>query len=180
MDPAVSAAVIAVPTAVLAATAAYAGARSQARSAHRGPVDAVRRQHQRDAYAAFLAALHAYQTATQWDTCYKRVTAEMHAVGTSPVDWAETAADRTRVLVADASLDDLMRTGAAVDLEGPEYIAACTAITLGSAREFRRVASWPLWSYDDHSAVAAAHGRLGVAITDFVQAARAHLNDFDG
>ncbi|MGW2100393.1 hypothetical protein ACWCPX_22355 [Streptomyces olivaceoviridis] len=60
MDPAVTAALITTPTAVLAAAAAYAAGRAQARSAHRGPVDAVRRQHQRDAYAELARATLSY------------------------------------------------------------------------------------------------------------------------
>ncbi|MFK0063371.1 hypothetical protein ACIQTN_29600 [Streptomyces werraensis] len=181
MDPAVTAAVIAVPTALFAAAAAYAGARAQARSAHRGPVDAVRRQHQRDAYAAFLAALHAYQAATDWDTCYERIDAEMHAAGVQPSPGAaQTVAQRTLTLISTASVDELMRTGAAVDLEGPEHIAACATITLGAAREIRMEARWPFSSWDSNEAVVAAHERLGVAISGFVQAARAHLNDFRG
>ncbi|MGW5781941.1 hypothetical protein [Streptomyces sp. NPDC003863] len=54
MDPTMIAAIITSPTVVIAAAAAYAAGLRQARGAHRGPVDAVRRQHQRDAYAAML------------------------------------------------------------------------------------------------------------------------------
>ncbi|MGW1245226.1 hypothetical protein, partial [Streptomyces bobili] len=60
MDSAIIAALISAPVAVVAAAAAYAAGRAQARGAHRGPVDAVRRQHQRDVYAAALAAAHTY------------------------------------------------------------------------------------------------------------------------
>jgi hypothetical protein len=64
MDPAVIAALITTPTAVIAATAAYAAGRAQARGAHRGPVDAVRRQHQRDAYAELTRAAWSYVSST--------------------------------------------------------------------------------------------------------------------
>ncbi|MEV5295377.1 hypothetical protein AB0K64_29635 [Streptomyces sp. NPDC053741] len=64
MDSAIAAALVATPTAALAATAAYAAGRAQARAAQRGPVDAVRRQHQRDAYAAFLRAAWSYLSST--------------------------------------------------------------------------------------------------------------------
>ncbi|MEV6654806.1 hypothetical protein [Streptomyces sp. NPDC051219] len=60
MDPAVVAALIAVPTAVVAATAAYAAGRAQAHGAHRGPVDAVRREAQREAYLAFVTAARSF------------------------------------------------------------------------------------------------------------------------
>ncbi|MCW8382430.1 hypothetical protein [Streptomyces justiciae] len=65
MDPAVAAALITTPTAVLASAAAYAAGRAQARSAHRGPVDAVRRQHQRDAYAELSRAALSYLSSTR-------------------------------------------------------------------------------------------------------------------
>ncbi|MEU0300627.1 hypothetical protein ABZ252_14320 [Streptomyces sp. NPDC006175] len=60
MDSAGIAALITTLTAVLAAATAYAAGRAPARAAHRGPVDAVRRQHQREAYAALAtqAAKH--------------------------------------------------------------------------------------------------------------------------
>lgn len=60
MDPAIIAALITTPTAVIAAAAAYAAGRSQARAAHHGPIDAVRRQHQRDAYADLTRAAWSY------------------------------------------------------------------------------------------------------------------------
>ncbi|MFI0220574.1 hypothetical protein [Streptomyces lydicus] len=64
MDPAVAAALVATPSALLAAWAAYAAGRAQARSAQRGPIDAVRRQHQRDAYAELIRAAWSYAGST--------------------------------------------------------------------------------------------------------------------
>ena len=52
MDPAVTAALITTPAAILAAAAAYAARSAQGR----GSVDAVRRQQQLEVYAAFLTA----------------------------------------------------------------------------------------------------------------------------
>lgn len=65
MDPAVAAALVATPSAVLAAWAAYAAGRTQARSAQRGQIDAVRRQHQRDAYAKLIRAAWTYVGTTE-------------------------------------------------------------------------------------------------------------------
>ncbi|MDX3067151.1 hypothetical protein PV518_34105 [Streptomyces sp. ND04-05B] len=65
MDPSIAAALITTPTTVLAAAAAYAAGRAQARSAHRGPVDAVRRQQQRDAYAELTRAARSYLASTE-------------------------------------------------------------------------------------------------------------------
>ncbi len=49
------------PPAVLAAVGAYAAGRAQARAAHRGPVDAIRRQHQREAYATLVAEVAKFE-----------------------------------------------------------------------------------------------------------------------
>lgn len=65
MDPAVAAALVATPSALLAALAAYTAGRAQARSAQRAPIDAVRRQHQRDAYAELIRAAWAYVGSTE-------------------------------------------------------------------------------------------------------------------
>ncbi|MEU9522793.1 hypothetical protein [Streptomyces sp. NPDC048224] len=183
MDSTVTAAVIAVPTALFAAIAAYAGARAQARSAHRGPVDAVRRQHQRDAYAGFLSALQAYEAATVWDTCYGQASHEASASGFSPSNpgWSAFAHGRARDLLATASLDEVMRTGAVVDLEGPDPIAASAKITVGMARQFQRQArlsSAPPAVQRD--TLITAHDQFSLAMQGFVTAARAHLNSADG
>ncbi|MGW3971180.1 hypothetical protein ACWEFD_18010 [Streptomyces ardesiacus] len=180
MDPAVTAAVIAVPTAVLAAAAAYAGARSQARSAHRGPVDAVRRQHQRDAYAAFLATLQAYAAATHWTACHGRAMTELIAAGVPRGPGIpEAAIERARELVASVSNDEVVRTGAVVTLEGPDRIAAFANITVGCARRVRIEALLPFSDPSHHMRVITANTELDSAITGFIDAARAHLNDFN-
>ncbi|MEV8015264.1 hypothetical protein AB0O76_02660 [Streptomyces sp. NPDC086554] len=63
MDSTITAALIAMPSAVIASVAAYAVGRAQARAAHRGPIEAVRRQHQHEVCAAFHAAITAYDDA---------------------------------------------------------------------------------------------------------------------
>jgi hypothetical protein len=181
MDPEVIAAFLGAPATVVAAAAAFAAGRAQARGAHRGPVDAVRRQHQRDAYAAFLAALHAYEAETDWDARFERARTEVLASG-APRDhlFDERVVERARELVLSVSIDDLMRTGAAVDLEGPDLVAAAAMITIGVARQVRRLARQP-FSYDaDIHALVEAHDKLKLAIDAFVKVARAHLNGVDG
>jgi hypothetical protein len=64
MDATVTAALITAAAAALGAAPAYAAGRAQARGAHRGPVDAVRRQHQRDAYAELIRAAWHYHAGT--------------------------------------------------------------------------------------------------------------------
>ncbi|MFC8996286.1 hypothetical protein ACFT7U_11350 [Streptomyces rochei] len=178
MDPAIAAALIASPTAVVAAAAAFAAGQAQARGAHRGPVDAVRRQHQRDAYAAHLGALHTYAAATSWEACYSR--ALENTIMASGVPLSPTAADMVpegaRTLVANVPIAELMRTGAAVELEGPEDIAAAARITMGTARQVKMTARTPFASPNDYVNVVRAHGVLEDAITGFVGAARTHLN----
>ncbi|MEU3290544.1 hypothetical protein [Streptomyces longwoodensis] len=178
MDSAITAAVVAVPTAVLAAVAAFAGAWAQAKSAYRGPVDAVRRQHQRDAYAAFLAALHAYYAATEWYTCQEQASGELEPGSAT----AARIEDRTCMVISRVSVTDVMRTGAVVDLEGPEHIAAAATIAVGSARQIMLKARWLIRPEDvsHRVVVVGARDQLAAAISVFVQAARAHLNDFDG
>jgi hypothetical protein len=180
MDPAVTAAIIAVPSAVVAAAAAYAAGRAQARGAHRGPVDAVRRQHQRDAYAAFFAALLAYEAATKWDTCRDRALSDAFASSAGPTVTADEVVERAAQLILNVSLDELMRTGAAVDLEGPDRVAAAATITLGIAREIREAALRPNPMTPIPVVVTDANSRLSLAISGFVKAARAHLNGAGG
>lgn len=177
MDPAVTAALVAGPFTVIAAVGAYAAGRAQARGAQRGPVDAVRRQHQRDAYAAYVAALHAYEAATKWDSCYERAMTDALAAGVQPgPGLADHVEERARLLIAAVSVDELMRTGATVELEGPEDIAAFAMITLGAARQIWMAARRPISSPADYAHLLAAHGRLSVGLSGFVKAARAHLN----
>ncbi|MGW5030767.1 hypothetical protein ACWEQW_05730 [Streptomyces nigra] len=175
MDPAVTAAVIAVPVGLVSAAAAYAGARSQARSAHRGAVDAVRRQHQRDAYAAFLTACNAYVAATAWTTCFEQTWTEVSPGPTShPSD--EQLAALTSTRIAAVSVDEMTRTGAVVDLEGPDHISAAARITLGTARMVRRQAQAVPRTPDAVNELVGTHSQLVTATEGFVEAARAHLN----
>lgn len=90
MDPAVTAALISAPVTVVAAGAAFAAGRAQARGAHRGPVDAVRRQHQHDAYATFIAAVHAHLGRSYWNRCHREAREELDARGTCTLSgcWA--------------------------------------------------------------------------------------------
>jgi hypothetical protein len=64
MDATVTAALITAAAAALGAAPAYAAGRAQARGAHRGPIEAVRRQHQRDAYAELIRAAWHYHAGT--------------------------------------------------------------------------------------------------------------------
>ncbi|MCI4041777.1 hypothetical protein [Streptomyces sp. TRM75563] len=177
MDPQVIAAVVASPTALIAATAAYMAGRHQARSAHLGPVDAVRRQHQRDAYAAFLHAAETYAYGT------RRTVSLAHA--RTEIANAEGIADRAGVeeravvLRAEAAeRDDALRaTLPVVQLEGPEHVADLAKEVASAAFQIRLAARQR--DYSDAASVQAArdeHEHLTEVIAAYVTAARDHLN----
>lgn len=169
MDSAVIAALITTPTAVLAAAAAYAAGRAQARAAHRGPVDAVRRQHQREAYAALVAQAAAYES-------------HMFRVYLGILDprmqrhWNDTLTTQDNEALAFAA--------AAVRLEGPTHLAdlahgieLASNHVYGAALELQQaedpVASTANTKFDER------HNILKDRAKAFVEAASTHLNGFD-
>jgi hypothetical protein len=187
MDSAVIAALITTPTAVLAAAAAYAAGRAQARAAHRGPVDAVRRQHQRDAYAAFLVAAYSYADQTSEVTC------QHEAERASGDEWGSLdipqQLHRADVIRAAASADPLRAPGSVVYLEGPEHIGELAAEVQRLAyqvhMESRIMAELSPQGLFDQPLIfldgepldpRAAHRRLMDAINGYASAARDHLN----
>lgn len=177
MDPQVIAAVVASPTALVAAAAAYAAGRHQARGAHLGPVDAVRRQHQRDAYAAFLQAAEVYAYGTR-----RTVTiAQAHAEITRTGDTSNPAGVNARAVVLRAEAaerDDALRaTLPVVQLEGPEHVAILAQEVVSAAFQIRLAARQR--DYSDAASAQAArdeHVHLTKAIAAYVTAARDHLN----
>ncbi|MGV9915484.1 hypothetical protein ACWEWD_38490 [Streptomyces tendae] len=182
MDPAVIAAVVTTPTAVLAAAAAYAAGRAQARAAQRGPVDAVRRQHQRDAYAAFLVAASTYASKTHEGNRVDQARAEIPDTG-DPQRYRDQIRQRVRELLAEAagSLSPIPQALALVQLEGPAHVAELA----------ERVELWAnmVDSYagaDTNSSTYSvqrerqAHRKLKDWIEAYVKAARDHLNAGEG
>ncbi|MFE1076651.1 hypothetical protein ACFW5W_36350 [Streptomyces sp. NPDC058783] len=131
MDPAVTASLISAPVTVVAAVAAFAAGRAQARGAHRGPVDAVRRQHQRDAYAAFHAAAQAFVDASEWYYNSGRATERLESTGQhfTIVDWLILSLD----LVHEAPLTPVLQTKSVVELEGPDEVAEAAATVVEAA-----------------------------------------------
>ncbi|MFG2334286.1 hypothetical protein ACGFMM_32445 [Streptomyces sp. NPDC048604] len=177
MDPQVIAAVVASPTALIAACAAYMAGRHQARGAHRGPVDAVRRQHQRDAYAAFLQAAETYSYGTRRTVTIAQARAEM--TDTGGTFEREGVEARAVVLRAEAAeRDDALRgTLPVVQLEGPQHVADLAQEVANAAFQIRLAARQR--DYSDAASVQAArdeHHHLTQAIAAYVTAARDHLN----
>lgn len=170
MDPAVTAALVGIPTAVVtgavSAVAAFAGARAQARGAHRGPVDAVRRQHQREAYASLVAEVAKYQRHT-----FRVYLCIIDSVVRSRWNASLTSDDSQTLHFA----------AAAVRLEGPPHLSEMAhRIELASSQVFGalfdlRHAEQPI-SSPAHTQFNEHHNTLKDVTNAFVEAASAHLN----
>ncbi|MEU1259338.1 hypothetical protein ABZ445_39260 [Streptomyces chartreusis] len=182
MDSAIAAALVTTPTALLAASAAYAAGLHQARGARRGPVDAVRRQHQRDAYAAFLGAATTYAYETRLTRNQERALAELSTGNEDQVDRVERRSWELRAEAAE-SIDPVQRTLPVVLLEGPEHIAERAQEASIAAHMLRSGAPQYVRLGPEGNAQAAVqrareeHARLVDAIEAFTIAARDYLND---
>ncbi|WP_329122349.1 hypothetical protein [Streptomyces sp. NBC_01353] len=164
---AIVAASVSIPTGLVAAGAAYLGARAQARGAHLGPINSIRRAAQRDAYAQLL---------TSWRAVW-RLTHDVDGVGTSPT---EQDLLESRVNSAYETLDGAI---ALVILEGPDHIAqlardledvndelhfqACGVITRARGGDLSGYLRLDFYRYQQAGMRAA---------DEFVKAAQAHLN----
>lgn len=186
MDPAVIAAIVTSPTPLIAAAAAYAAGRHQARGAHRGPVDAIRRQHQRDAYTALLSALNTYAYETSWERCLaqaRQELAEAEGAGSSAHYHPGVADRRAKLARAGAGplLEPLRPTLDVVSLEGPGPVAdlanqACrTAYALAQASATAAIMG-PLWQPAPDENPDQLHRRLLESIAAFTVTARDYLN----
>ncbi|MDF3142138.1 MULTISPECIES: hypothetical protein [unclassified Streptomyces] len=184
MDPAVIAAIVTSPTALIAAAAAYAAGRHQARGAHRGPVDAVRRQHQRDAYAAFLEAANTYAFENQATRSLRQAREEIPERGDRRLH-RDRVAQRVRELRSQAAdaVDPLRRALPVVQLEGPEHIAELAQEVFSAVIMVRFAAH--ARNHGDSDEIANANStrsfgeeyqRLTDAITAYTTAARDYLN----
>jgi hypothetical protein len=154
------AALIGAPAVIVTAIAAWSAGRASGRGAHRGPVDAVRRAAQRDAYSALLAAARRLEQAV--DASNAILPDRRPVVDTQEARQAVTA---------------LPHAGDLVLLEGPDALTGPTERLL-SAEEQIYAASlvWgnplgPPTQYDAET-VRQYHG----AVADFVTEARRHLN----
>lgn len=175
MDAAVIAALVATPTAVLAAGASYAGAYLQSRGALHGPVDAIRRQHQREAYAELLTSTKAYA----------RTTLQL-ALSTQWEHLDDDAAESQMKAAAQPHRDALHMAVSAVELEGPGHVAAVVRRIEDRADAISRGLTGYVLSCADgvspqelqteqtrcFDSIKALHA----AATAFTETARAHLN----
>lgn len=183
MDPSVVAALITTPTAVLAAATAYAAGRAQARSAHRGPVDAIRRQHQRDAYAAFLIAAQTLADETNYPARANEVARQQAASNEPTPDGPLWQMERALRLMSEADTTALRSRAAVVSLEGPAPIAVAAAEVEEAARHTVQVARATLATVAEWlpnaNELMQPNRKLRQAIRAFIVAARDHLNTHD-
>ncbi|MEU9755707.1 hypothetical protein AB0D90_21650 [Streptomyces althioticus] len=176
-DPAVVAAAVSTP---IAALAAFVAGRFQGRGAYRGPVDAVRRQHQREAYAAFLAALWAYWHATRWDEVLRYTQATRRASGLAPDETDERM--HAFMQLFSVGPDEILTTSAMVFLEGPSQITKAAEDAVSMVTALQSAAQGGMQSAATPGAQAAidnyqeGHGHFLTVIKMFNSAAQSHLN----
>lgn len=179
-DPAVVAALVALPVAVLASVASFAAGSLQGRGAYRGPVDAVRRQHQREAYAAFLAALWTYSNATNWDGILGYTQMSRAAAGLA----ANEGEERTHAFLQLSGIptQQVHTTLSLVFLEGPDVIAGAANEATAAVQGVHQAAlagAHNAGTPTDNElidAYRAAHFKLYERINEFALLARKHLN----
>lgn len=172
MDPSITAAIISAPVAVVAAVASFAAGRLQARGAHRGPVDAVRRQHQRDAYAALLATSNALWVKNSPARLLTQARIELSgSTGITPMEIHDQAA----AIALRTSVDEVFSAMAVVSLEGPEEVVDAANAIFTAIGELQK--AWSLARANHSLAVAdPEHHNLAKAISQFTAVASLHLN----
>ncbi|MEU9426244.1 hypothetical protein AB0D87_25960 [Streptomyces sp. NPDC048342] len=186
MDSSVLAALISAPVALLASAAAYAAGRAQGRGAYQGPVAAVRRQHQREAYAALVTAANTYITQTEWGVCLQEARNQVGIAAFTDDSLEQEVNRRAARVRATVPVEPLRAAASVVFLEGPEHIAELAGTIVNRADQVRshaRAGNGPGGVLDELMAgrqpeVPAAY-RLIQAIDAFTDAARSHLNGGD-
>ncbi|MDJ0461911.1 hypothetical protein [Streptomyces sp. H27-C3] len=180
MDPAVIAALISTPVALVAAGAAYAAGRTQSRGAHGGPVDSVRRAAQREAYAGVLHEAQDLATHIGPIASAAEQYQVVRRLGMDPLASDETSAEQAREALSNLPVSDLSKAVAVVRLEGPDHLADLAnqllhdALTLHASCErhlspYRNILGGP-------HALPGHERRLAATTEKFIVAARSHLN----
>ncbi|MGW2423343.1 hypothetical protein ACWC0C_29535 [Streptomyces sp. NPDC001709] len=176
MDPAVIAALITTPTAVLAAATAYLAGRAQGR----GTVDAVRRQHQRDAYAAFLSAALVFSDQMNWSRCIELATAE--ATASTPTGRDEAARRLATGIRATVDIRRMQDAAVVVHLEGPRHISQLVMAVMDQARQNQKDAETAIRDTSAETGTLTlpdpteADYAFSRRLSTFIAAASTHLN----
>ncbi|MGW2496207.1 hypothetical protein ACWCV2_17115 [Streptomyces pseudogriseolus] len=167
MESEVVAALIATPAVLVTAATAWMAGRVQSRGAYHGPVDAVRRTVQREAYADL------YRTARRFIDAHE-IAEEAVAAG----DAYRPAMDEMH-----AALDELEHAVRMVELEGPDLLADIASRIDESARRLggyriRRVRTWSLdpSTPEELAGRNAAKRTFNHALDELLPAARRYLN----
>ncbi|MFG2840836.1 hypothetical protein ACGFYE_38240 [Streptomyces zaomyceticus] len=139
-------------------------------------MDAVVREHQRTAYAAFLSALHEYERAV--DTREARAEQQLIDAGASGTD-AELML-RTLELTAAISIDEVLKASVLVELQGPEPVAEAARRAVVAFADHHHSAVPNRWRREPPRRTAARILQLQEALfpaqNAFTMAARAELN----
>ncbi|MFB7676919.1 hypothetical protein ACFC26_36500 [Kitasatospora purpeofusca] len=179
MDSAVIAALIPTPIAVAATGAAFFAGRAQGRGAYRGPVDAVRRQHQRDAYAALLAAARAYADLTSPEAAEADMESFLY-LSNDRAEVADLIARRRYEYLAGVPIDAVLDAAAVVELEGPDHLSSLAEKIADLAHRVQRegVDRVPtgINSLGTDNPRPPVRVHLLKAIEEFTATARTHLN----
>lgn len=182
MDPGVLAAIIPTPVALIAAAAAYAAGRVQGRATYLGPVDAVRRQHQRDAYASLLTAANNYASQTEVGLCLDSARIELGIQAFFEDESLREEINRRAARIrASVPVEPVRAAAAVVTLEGPEHIAdLAEAIAFRADQTRRQPIGTSLLELiargEPLPSTPPARAQLLDAIDEFTRAARSHLN----
>jgi hypothetical protein len=182
MGPAVLAAIIPTPVALIAAAAAYATGRVQGRAAYLGPVDAVRRQHQRDAYASLLAAANNYASQTEIGLCLDSARAELGIQAVfGEKSLREEINRRAARIRASVPVEPVRAAAAVVSPESPKHIAdPAEAVAFHVDQNRRQPVGTSLLELitrgEPLPSTSPARAQLLGAIDEFTTAARSHLN----
>lgn len=182
MDSAIVAALISAPVTVVAAGAAFAAGRVQGRGAYHGPVDAVRRQHQREAYARLVSAAQTYVRQTTRPLVLQELIREDATQARQMGEQALLERVHDRCSNADAS--PVQDAVALITIEGPHEVAVlANNVYLGAlglknnfVRDWLTRQEQPMsltaWLEQDIE----SHQALHTDLSKFTQAASSHLN----
>lgn len=183
MEAEVIAAIVGAPTVLVTAVASYMAGRLQAKAALKGPVSAIRRQHQREAYAALVREVDAFELRVSRTRAFTDVIhADPARARSEGNEWIlQQVAERC---AENAETHTVSSAVSLVNVEGPEKVNdACLGVSSAVAALFGRIVSDRFKSLtgditlrDFLEAELEIFNDLHEARRRFVRAAQDHLN----
>ncbi|MDJ0340445.1 hypothetical protein [Streptomyces sp. PH10-H1] len=147
---------------------------------------AVRRQHQREAYAALLTAANTYINHTDWGVCLREARSQVGTTVFSDESREQEVNQRAARVRADVPVAPVRAAASVVFLEGPERIAELaqsvvhhTDLVRGDARSGNGPGGVLTALAEGRQPVVPARYRMLQAVDAFTVAARSHLNGGD-